>query len=117
MICGIGDMFVGNQIHYKILQEIPADITVKEAAPTENYDILILFGAPLTPIVGHLLYDYLDRRTINEMLSSSGYWIKKPSREGEPLIIAIGGYTMFDTRREAEKFVAEENFQDLIKLI
>jgi hypothetical protein len=24
---------------------------------------------------------------------------------------------MFDTRREAEKFVAEENFQDLIKLI
>jgi hypothetical protein len=117
MICGIGDMFAGNQIHYKILQEIPADITVKEAAPTEHYDILILFGAPLTPIVGHLLYYYLDRKTINEMLSSSGYWIKKPSREGEPLIIAIAGYTMFDTRREAEKFVTEENFQDLIKLI
>lgn len=117
MICGIGDMFVGNQIHHKILQEIPADITIKEAAPDEKYDILILFGAPLTPIVGHLLYNYLDRGTINEILSSSGYWIKKPSSDGEPLIISIAGYTMFDTRREAEKFVAEENFQDLIKLI
>ncbi|MHA1647442.1 MAG: CHAT domain-containing protein, partial [Promethearchaeota archaeon] len=117
MICGIGDMFVGNQIHHKILQEIPADVTIMEAAPSENYDILILFGAPLTPIVGHLLYKFLDRGTISEILSSSGYWIKKPSHEGEPLIIAIAGYTMFDTRREAEKFVAEENFQDLIKLI
>lgn len=112
-----GDLFPANQIQYKILQEISSICTIEAAAPTEKVDILITFGTPLTPIVGELIFKYwiTEREIINKMLSSSGYWIKKPSCEGDPLLISIAGYTMFDLRREAENFIKNENFQELIK--
>ena len=117
IISGGGDLFSANQIYYKIIHEISATVTIKPTAPEEKVDILITFGAPLTPIVGELIFNYMDRGTINKMLSSSGYWIKKPTREGDPLIISIAGYTMFDTRREAESFIEKEDFKELINLI
>lgn len=117
IISGVGDLFPANQIYYKILQEISAKVTIEPAAPKNKVDILITFGAPLTPIVGELIFNYMDREVINKMLSSSGYWIKKPVHEGDPLIISIAGYSMFETRREAEDFIKRENFQELIKFI
>ena len=118
ILSGEGDLFVANQIRYKILQEINAEISIKNTIPNENPDILIMFGGPLTPHgVGDLLFKYLDRETINKMLSSSGYWIKKPTYEGAPIIIAIGGYTMFDTRRESENLYQNESFKEIIKLL
>ncbi|MFX0025345.1 MAG: CHAT domain-containing protein [Candidatus Hermodarchaeota archaeon] len=117
IISGAGDLFSANQIHYKILQEINATVTIKPAAPEEKVDILIPFGTPLVPNVGELIFNYMDRDIINKMLRSSGYWIKKPTREGDPLVIAIAGYTMFDTRREAENFIEKEDFKNLINLI
>jgi tetratricopeptide (TPR) repeat protein len=119
IISGIGDLFPALQIQYKILQEISSKCTIEAAAPSEKVDILITFGTPLTPIIGELTFKYwgTERETINKMLSSSGYWIKKPSCEGDPLLISIGGYTMFDTRREAENFIKNENFQELIKYL
>lgn len=117
ILSGGGDLFPANQIYYKILKEIPAEVTIKAETPTEKYDILITFGSPLTPEVEPILFKYLDRGIINKMLASSGYWIRKPTHEGEPLIISIAGYTMFHTRAEAEKFVESENFQDLVQLL
>jgi len=117
IISGGGDLFAANQIYYKILNEINAIVTIKPAAPEEKVDILVTFGAPLTPNVGELIFNYMDRNIINKMLTSSGYWIKKPTREGDPLIIAIAGYTMFDTRREAENFIEKEDFKELLNLI
>ncbi|NVM28949.1 MAG: CHAT domain-containing protein [Candidatus Helarchaeota archaeon] len=115
ILSGGGDLFPANQIYYKILQEIPAEVTIKAESPKDKYDIVITFGSPLTPEVAPLLFKYLDREIINKMLSSSGYWIKKPTHEGDPLIISIAGYTMFHTRLEAERFIQKENFQSLIK--
>ncbi|MHA1277258.1 MAG: CHAT domain-containing protein [Candidatus Helarchaeota archaeon] len=117
ILSGGGDLFPANQIHYKILQEIPAEVVIKDETPSEQYDIIITFGSPLTPKVGPLIYNYMDREIINKMLSSSGYWIKQPTQEGEALIIAIAGRTMFHTRAEAETFIQNENFKDLINLI
>ncbi len=117
IISGGGDLFSANQIYYKILHEINASVTIKPAAPEEKVDILIPFGTPLVPNVGELIFNYMDRDIINKMLTSSGYWIKKPTREGDPLVIAIAGYTMFDTRREAESFIEKEDFKELINLI
>jgi len=117
IISGAGDLFSANQICYKILQEIEASVTIKPAAPEGKVDILIPFGTPLVPNVGELIFDYMDRDVINKMLISSGYWIKTPTREGKPLVIAIAGYTMFDTRREAESFIEKEDFKKLINLI
>ncbi|TFF86193.1 MAG: CHAT domain-containing protein [Promethearchaeota archaeon] len=116
MICGIGDLFVGNQIYHKILDEIDAKIIIKDTPPENYNDIIIIFGNPLTPDgVGSLFFKYLDRDMINKMLSSYGYWIKKPTKENEPLLIAIGGYSMFDTRRAAEDFIKNEKFPEIIK--
>ncbi len=117
IISGVGDLFSANQICYKILHEINATVTIKPAAPEEKVDILIPFGTPLVPNVGELIFNYMDRDVINKMLTSSGYWIKKPTREGDQLVIAIAGYTMFDTRREAENFIEKEDFKELINLI
>ncbi|MFX1359948.1 MAG: CHAT domain-containing protein [Promethearchaeota archaeon] len=117
IISGAGDLFSANQIYYKILHEINATVTIEPAAPKKKVDILIPFGTPLVPNVGELIFNYMDRDIINKMLTSSGYWIKKPTREGDPLIIAIAGYTMFDTRREAENFIEKEDFKKLINLI
>ncbi|MGB5911592.1 MAG: hypothetical protein WBH31_10400, partial [Promethearchaeia archaeon] len=117
IISGGGDLFSANQIYYKILREINAIVTIKPAAPEEKVDILIPFGTPLVPNVGELIFNYMDRDIINKMLTSSGYWIKKPAHEGDPLVIAIAGYTMFDTRREAESFIEKEDLKKLINLI
>ncbi len=115
ILSGGGDLFPANQIYYKILQEISAEVTIKGEEPSEEYDIFITFGSPLTPEVGPLIFNYMDREIINKMLSSSGYWIKPPAREGEPLIIAIAGRTMFHTRADAENFIKNESFKDLIQ--
>jgi len=117
IISGAGDLFSANQIYYKILQEINATVTIKPVDTEEKVDILIPFGTPLVPNVGKLIFDHMDREIINKMLTSSGYWIKKPTREGVPLVIAIAGYTMFDTRREAESFIEKEDFKELMNLI
>ncbi|MFX1293449.1 MAG: CHAT domain-containing protein [Promethearchaeota archaeon] len=117
ILSGGGDLFPANQIYYKILQEINTDVIIKDEGPTGKYDIIIIFGSPLTPKVGPLIFNYMDREIINKMLSSSGYWIKKPIHEGDPLIIAIAGYTMFHTRAEGERFIEKESFQELIKLL
>ncbi|MFX1587741.1 MAG: hypothetical protein ACFFC1_06280, partial [Promethearchaeota archaeon] len=119
ILSGLGDLFPANQIYYKILSEINATVIIEPASPTDlsKVDILITFGTPLTPNVGELIFKFMDRDIINKMLTSSGYWIKKPTREGFPLVIAIGGYTMFDTRREAENFIEKEDFKELINLI
>ncbi|MHA1271507.1 MAG: CHAT domain-containing protein [Candidatus Helarchaeota archaeon] len=115
IISGIGDLYVANQIKYKLMNEISTNVVIKQEVPPENYDILILFGSPLTPKIGHIIFNYMDREIINEMLSSDGgYWIKKPVKENNPLIISIAGYTMFNTRIAAEKFITTENFNRLM---
>jgi hypothetical protein len=118
IISGIGDLFVANQIYYKILEEIPARVEVKEKIPDDDYDIIILFGGPLNPENGYIIYNYMSRDVINEILATEGgYWIKYPTKEKEPIIISIGGYSMFDTRKAAEKFIIEQNFTEIIKYL